>query len=129
MIEMPFSELAFLNTYLASQILFIFMPSSVIKQSAHVEMRRPLIEVEMYAAELVHTVQCPMDPRNSTDVLPKHFISIVKSCSVELVWMISKLVCSKLAWVPQHCAMQTNHREKKAMLAWPFGCSEVGTTI
>lgn len=65
-----------------------------------------------------------MGPRNSTDVLTKGFTSVVQSCWVEFVWTIPKLVCSKLAWVPQRCAVQTSHRKKEAMLARPFGCSE-----
>lgn len=86
MTEMHFSELAFLETYLVSQILFNCMPSLMMKQSAPAEVRSPLTEVELYGAKLVH---CPMDPRNSTVVLTKHFI--VKSCSVEFARVISKL--------------------------------------
>lgn len=70
------------------------MPSLMMKQSALAEMKSLLIEVELCGAKLVH---CPMDPRNSTVVLTEHFI--VKSCSVEFVCMISKVVCSKLSWV------------------------------
>lgn len=46
--ETPFSDLIFLKKYLVSQILFAFMPSLVIHQSATVEMRHPLVEVELW---------------------------------------------------------------------------------
>lgn len=45
-----------------------------------------------YGAELVHTVQCPMDLRNSTDILTKHLVCAVKSSSVELEWYLSSFV-------------------------------------
>lgn len=55
--EVPFSELIFLKTYLVSQILLAFVPSLVIHQSVPVEMRRPLVEVELCCCQH-HAAPC-----------------------------------------------------------------------
>lgn len=88
-----FSEILFPKCFSFSH------PVKEIKQSALGEMRCPRVGVEMFCTEPFPVLQCCLVSRSNTNALMKCFIKIVKSCSAELVWIISRLVCSKLAWV------------------------------